>query len=252
MDIFLVIISIRSQTDKLIKHREYRIIHIWIVTESHGGGCYTVWQKCEINIYSAKVSHMILKDPEYLINFLSVKQLRHTQWLSSLTAVQMQTANLSQKHWEWPSGCYSMAASPPSCHPAHSLSSMPLIVLGRGGPFLLTSPVLLFLQGPALRTWSCREILDVNCDTASTAFNHIEPKRTSLHPKYAPIKQRAVTTGGHTKGGKHTGGGVSASPRTGRAWAACEYHIVFIVVEKPISIQLTRVNGIFFFQYSSS
>lgn len=40
----------------------------------------------------------------------------------------------------------------PAAHPAHSLSSMPLIVLGRGGPFLLTTLVLLFLQGPALRT----------------------------------------------------------------------------------------------------
>lgn len=50
----------------------------------------------------------------------------------------MQTEILSPRHWEWPGGCYSMAASPPSCHPAHSLSSMPLIVLGRGGPFLLT------------------------------------------------------------------------------------------------------------------
>lgn len=112
---------------------------------------------------------------------------RHTQWLSLLTAVQMQTAIPSPRHWEWPSGCYSMAAPPPSCPPAHSLSSMPLIVLGRGGPFLLTSLVLLSLQGPALRTWNCWESLDVTGDTAPAALDHLRPHTSLLFPA-APIK----------------------------------------------------------------
>lgn len=107
----------------------------------------------------------------------------------------MQTQIPSPKHWEWPGGCYSMAASPPSCHPARSLSSMPLIVLWRGGPFLLTSLVLLFLQGPALRTWNCWESLDVTGDTFSPCVGppstaHISTLQTA--PIKAGLRRRSV------------------------------------------------------------
>lgn len=139
-----------------------------------------------------------------LINFLSVRprvtlphqspqRHRHTQWLSLLTAVQMQTETPSPRHWEWPGGCYSMAASPPSCHPAHSLSSMPLIVLGRGGPFLLTALVLLSLQGPALRTWNCWE--SFGCHPWRRSFHlqpHASPPSTTA-PIKAGLRGRVVT-----------------------------------------------------------
>lgn len=96
----------------------------------------------------------------------------------------------SWRLWQWPSGCSSMAVPPPSCHPAHSLSSMALIVLGRGGPFLLTSLVLLFLQGPALRTWNCCETLDVTRDTASSDCPKLH---ASLPPQRAAILGRLKT-----------------------------------------------------------
>lgn len=127
------------------------------------------------NNYPAEVSNMgvVLKGPPYegknknLINFLSVRQrvtvphqspqrCRHTHTHTVIispdscpdanrnfvTEALRMTQRLLQHG--------SVSSQLPI--PLHSLSSMPLIVLGRGGPFLLTSLVLLFLQGPALRT----------------------------------------------------------------------------------------------------
>lgn len=116
----------------------------------------------------------------------------------------MQTENLSHGHREWPRGSCSVAAPPPSSHPACSLPSMPLIVLERGGPFLLTSLVLLFPQGPAPRKRNCCRTSDVTpvsrLPLSLTSYTHTH---ISLLPEgrqlTAGLRQRARRKGIHCR-----------------------------------------------------
>lgn len=180
------------------------------------------------NNYPAEVSNMgaVLKGTPYegknknFINFLSVRQCvtvprqspqrhRRTQWLSLLTAVQMQTEILSPRHWGWPSGCYSMAACPPSCHPAHSLFFNAPHCVGKRRPILTHISRALVSPGASPEDVKLLgEFWMSPGDTAST-FN-----RTHLHaPRRRQLRQACEeelwqnrTT--PTQGGKeYTGGG---------------------------------------------
>lgn len=100
-------------------------------------------------------------------------------------------------------GCCSMAASPPSCHPAHSLSSMPLIVLGRGGSFLLTALVLLFPQRPAPRTWNL--LREFGCHWWHCVWPPPSAHTSALHKAWDEELWQYLTT--PTQGEDYTGGG---------------------------------------------
>lgn len=142
----------------------------------------------------------------------------------------MQTENLSQRHWEWPSSCYSMAASPPSCHPAHSLSSIPSLCWEEEAHSYSHALVLLFLQGPALRTWSC--LVEFGCHLWHGCLCVWPPSAAGTSAlQEAPIKRQAGLNKGlrqdrtaQTQGGREYAGGGACSC-WGRAdcclWVSC-------------------------------
>lgn len=182
----------------------------------------------------------------------------HTQWLTLLTAVQMQTEIPSQRHWEWPSGCYSVAASPPSCHPAHSLSSMPLIVLGRGGPFLLTSlSCSCFSRGQPWGRETVGRVWMSPVTQLRTAFDHLQPHTSLLSGRRHQLRrtwdeelwQYPTTQGGQ----QYTGGGACGCCRRAKdcLWVSYCSYCCGVAHFHTTDQDCATLSHLMFFQYSN-
>lgn len=105
--------------------------HVELPSWSQLQGCSPERLSCSVEVHLIRV----LRGPD-------------TRWVFLLTAVQM-------KPREWPSGCWLMAASPPSCHPArsppHCIRKMrPILIhLSRVSPGLSFGRVWRSLGDPA-------------------------------------------------------------------------------------------------------
>lgn len=136
----------------------------------------------------------------------------------------MQTQIPSPRHWEWPGGCYSMAASPPSCHPAHSLFFNALHCIRKRRPIL--THISHALVSPGASPEDVKTVGSCS-DTASTRFDHLQ-LHTSLLSRQHQLRQtwdqelwqyRTIAARG---GKEYAGGGAWACSRQAKD-CLCEW-----------------------------